>query len=343
MPPSLNAISRQVPQPLTVEDQNRHGRTNHEQAVLDFQARKKLLAGNTSTTTTTSTDFTASSDTRLVVPKKKTKKRQAGQTVSSATNASGEQVLSTSVTDGQQPNALDTTSTAGLSAYGGLLGGVGAGYGMGGMGMMGSPYGGIGMMGSPYGMGMMGGMGMGGPFLSSLNQFLFGIQTAIYSLSSAVQVIGMNTHALQQLVEAASGMVDHALRTYHELRTIELNVQENESDEQKMRRRRLKALRWALLVGTTYAAYRLIRGLMVARKQRRRRLEASYPSSYYNANGQHSGYDYGGASAGGYNPYPHHLSSGNAYGMSSYSSNPGSMGGMNSGGGYGGYGGGFYQ
>ena len=122
-----------------------------------------------------------------------------------------------------------------------MYGGMGSMYG----GGMGSMYGGGGMMGS-------------GP-LSGLNQALFGFQSLVLSLGQAVQIVGMNTAALQQLLESAAQMVDHAVHVYKEMRALEIASQNSECLEDKKRRRRLRTLRWCITVGVTYAGYRLIR------------------------------------------------------------------------------------
>lgn len=133
-----------------------------------------------------------------------------------------------------------------MGMYGGM-GGYGGGYGM---------YGG-------YGGGMMmGGGGGGGGHLSELNQFLFGLQSVMFSLSQAIQIVGMNTQSFTQLFESASTMLDSAIDTFHEMRTINNICQEFETDEQRKRRKRLKALRWAIVTAVTYSAYKLIRRLL---------------------------------------------------------------------------------
>jgi hypothetical protein len=79
-------------------------------------------------------------------------------------------------------------------------------YGMGGMGMYG--------MGGMYGGGMGMGMGMGsammGP-LMSLNQFLFGIQSVVFSLGQAVQIVGMNAQQIRHVYEGMRGMIESVL------------------------------------------------------------------------------------------------------------------------------------
>jgi hypothetical protein len=152
----------------------------------------------------------------------------------------------------------------GGGGMGGMYGGGGMGMGMGGMGMSG-----MGMMGSPYGMSPMMG-GMGGP-LSNLNQFLFGVQNVLSSLGQAVQIVGMNTEAVNQLLEAATGMFDHAVATWSEMRAIEAAASEFESEEHKKRRRRLRALRWAMVTAATYAGYKCIKWLFSSSRRRNQR------------------------------------------------------------------------
>lgn len=164
-----------------------------------------------------------------------------------------------------------------------------------------SPYGG-GMMGAGMygggagiygagGMGMYGTMaGLGGP-MSGLNHFLFGIQNVIFSLSQAVQIIGMNTEAVKHLLESATAMFDHAVARWQELRALEAAHRHTESPEARKRRRRLRALRWALVAGVTYAGYAFVRKLLQwssgSSRQRRHRLtmEAAAtptsPSTYH--------------------------------------------------------------
>jgi hypothetical protein len=147
----------------------------------------------------------------------------------------------------------------GSGAYGGMYGaGAGGAYG-GGYGML--PPSAM-MMGGMMGYGGVGaGGGILGP-LSSLNQFLFGVQAVVFSLGQAVQIVGMNASAIHQLLESATAMFDHAAATYRELRDLERKHQggaEHESDQDRKRRRRLQALRWALAAAASYAGYRLAR------------------------------------------------------------------------------------
>ena len=152
---------------------------------------------------------------------------------------------------------------------------AGTGMGMGGMGMGGMGMGGMGMGGMGMGMGgMMGGMGMGnvgmgGP-ISSLNNFLFGFQSVVFSLGQAMNIVGMNTQALKQLYSQIMSMMDSALSTLEEIRVMEQTMsrmkEEHISEDDKKRRRRLKALRWSLVMGASYMGYRI-----VSRWLRRRR------------------------------------------------------------------------
>jgi hypothetical protein len=162
-----------------------------------------------------------------------------------------------------------------MSYGGGGMGGISGMYGGGGMGGM---YGGGGMGMGMSGMGMggmgMGGMGMGMPMggpLSNLNQFLFGIQNVLSSLGQAVQIVGMNTQAVKQLLEAAAAMFDHAVASYSEMRVMEAAAGEFESEEDKKRRRRLRALRWAMVTAATYAGYKCIKWLFSSSRRRHQR------------------------------------------------------------------------
>jgi hypothetical protein len=150
----------------------------------------------------------------------------------------------------------------GSGAYGGMYGaGAGGAYG-GGYGML--PPSAM-MMGGMMGYGGVGaGGGILGP-LSSLNQFLFGVQAVVFSLGQAVQIVGMNASAIHQLLESATAMFDHAAATYRELRDLERKHrggEEHESDRDRKRRRRLQALRWALAAAASYAGYRLARRVL---------------------------------------------------------------------------------
>lgn len=76
----------------------------------------------------------------------------------------------------------------------------------------------------------------------------------------------MNTQAIQQLLDTASTMFEHALKTYREMRVLEARANESESEEDKKRRRRLRALRWMIVTASLYAGYRVVK---LAFKKRR--------------------------------------------------------------------------
>lgn len=140
---------------------------------------------------------------------------------------------------------------------------------------------------------------MAGPF-SNLNQFLYGIQTVVFSLSQAVQLLGMNQQVLQQAFESLTSMVEHAVATFHELRALEALQNEQETEQQKKRRQRLKTIRWALMFGGSYIVYKIIRRITSKRKHIERGNHLSRNGGY----GSHMNYgsSYGGSSPyGGYN------------------------------------------
>ena len=155
-------------------------------------------------------------------------------------------------------SSMDAT---GLATYGGM--GAVSPYGL---------YGGAASMmpPSPYmGMGMGMGMGMntmGTPYLSGLNQIVYGVQNIIFSISQAIQVVGANQQALQQAWESLNQMVDHAVATFHEMRALESVARECETEEEERKRKRLKALRYAFVFGGGWLAYKLIRNLLFRKR-----------------------------------------------------------------------------
>lgn len=246
-------------------------------------------------------------------------RRREDETINNSDEApAASQAAATTPTDAAANPLLN--STALMSPYGG--------GGMYGGGMYGSMYGGGGMMMPPM---------LGGP-LSGLNQFLFGVQTVLFSLGQAVQIVGMNTQAFQQLLESATTMLDHALATYRDMRALEQQSREGESEEDMKRRRRLKALRWAMIVGVTYMGYRFIRRILRARLRRKLLLAAAHGGSYNPAgatNYSGAAYNshavvppsYGSGYAGGgmmspYNPAGYHGSGGYSYPTPGMGMNP---------------------
>lgn len=125
-------------------------------------------------------------------------------------------------------------------------------------------YGGGGMYGGAYG-----GVGLHGGPMSNLNQLLFGVQNVIFSLTQAVQIIGMNTEAVKKLLESGIAMFDHAVATWQEMKALEDASRESESEEDRKRRRRLRALRWALTTAVMYAGYSLVRQVLSRRRNPR--------------------------------------------------------------------------
>lgn len=193
-------------------------------------------------------------------------------------------------------NPYNTTNSFGMFPGGNM--------GVGGLGMGGYGYGNP-MLGSPL-------MGIGGP-LNSLNQFLFGIQNVIFSLSQAIQIVGMNAQGLQQLLESGTAMFDHVIASLHEL----VEPKRAESAEERKRRRRIRALRWAVITAITYAGYKILRSF----RQRQQRSAitigpsaAPYqPVSYGNSHGypgyqqqQYGNNSYGGGYGAGYGSWGPH-------------------------------------
>lgn len=151
---------------------------------------------------------------------------------------------------------------------------------------------------SPYGMSpYYGGMSpmMMGP-LSNLNQYLFGIQNVVFSLTQAVQMLGMNQQALQHAFDSLTSMFENAVATFHELRALEAMKTETETEEQKNRRKRLKTIRWALLLGGSWLVHKIIRKITC----RRRQIQYDGPS---NGTSPLAG-SYGPTAHGGYNYSP---------------------------------------
>jgi hypothetical protein len=244
----------------------------------------------------------------------------------SSTTASRTNVASTTAEEHDTSAIAFNSNDISSILAGNQLGMYGAASGMyGGMNsMMFGGGGGGGMMGSPY----YGGM-MGGP-LSGLNQMLFSVQSVIFSLGQAVQIVGMNTQALHQLLDTATSMFDHALLTFQEMRALDARSLENESPEDQTKRRRLKALRWAIIMSIAYGGYRLIRRLL-RRRQYQRQL-SMYPaqqqqqqySSGYTAPApimqpplqqQYGGSPYGSTPYATSNPYSSYYGAGGASSM----------------------------
>jgi len=166
----------------------------------------------------------------------------------------------------------------GLAPYGGGIGAV-------------SPYGFYGgaspmMSPSPYmGMGMN---TMGLPYLTGFNQFVYNIQNIIFSISQAIQVVGANQQALGHAWDSLNQMVDQAVVTFHEMRALEIAGRECETEEERQKRKRLKALRYAFVFGGSWLAYKLIRNLLFRKRslQRRPQIQSTQTALGGNDNGQ---------------------------------------------------------
>lgn len=107
---------------------------------------------------------------------------------------------------------------------------------------------------------------MGVPYLSGLNQIVYNIQSVVFSITQAIQVVGANQEALQHAWESLNQMVDHAVLTFHEMRALESIERECETEEERKRRKRLKALRYAFVFGGGWLAYKLIRRLLFRKR-----------------------------------------------------------------------------
>ena len=91
----------------------------------------------------------------------------------------------------------------------------------------------------------------------------------------------MNTQALHQLYGQAMSMLDSALSTLSEMRALEQRMSKSETEmteEEKKRRRRLKALRWSFLLGVSYMGYRFVLKWV----RRRRQLKEFYKMQMHN-------------------------------------------------------------
>ena len=128
---------------------------------------------------------------------------------------------------------------------------------------------------SPYGMGMGMGMGMGGmggevPYFSSIYQIMYGVQNLIFSVSQIIQVVGTNQQALHHAWESLNQLIDHAIEKFNEMRVLEsIHQREHETEEEKRKRKRLKVIRYAIVFGGSWLAYKLIRtNLLFSRKRR---------------------------------------------------------------------------
>ena len=77
----------------------------------------------------------------------------------------------------------------------------------------------------------------------------------------------MTTQALNQLYHQAIAMLDQALGVIHELQTLETHDNGRLTDEEKKKRRRLKAFRWSIMLGVSYGGYTLVRKWLRKRRE----------------------------------------------------------------------------
>jgi hypothetical protein len=148
-----------------------------------------------------------------------------------------------------------------------------------------------------------------GPF-SGIYQVLYGVQNVIFSITQAVQLVGMNQQLLQQAWESISQMVDHAFVTFHEMRMLELQNNREETEKEKQQKRRLKALRYTLVFGGSWLVYKIVRSLVFHKRNRRRQFLAST----YNAVVGSSLGSLGMSAISSPYSYPNYYSSGMTYG-----------------------------
>lgn len=91
----------------------------------------------------------------------------------------------------------------------------------------------------------------------------------------------MNTQALHQLLDTATTMLDHALVTFKEMRALDASSLETETKEEQKRRRRVRALRWALIMGFAYGGYRFLRRMVRKQLSPKRLTIQSSPNLQY--------------------------------------------------------------
>ena len=58
---------------------------------------------------------------------------------------------------------------------------------------------------------------MGSQWIMSLNQSLFGIQSVVFLLGQAVQIVWMNVQQIRQVYDSMKGIVDNTLGQVHKL------------------------------------------------------------------------------------------------------------------------------
>ncbi|VEU40767.1 unnamed protein product [Pseudo-nitzschia multistriata] len=262
---SSRRSSKSVAHSLSSTVPERRGSAGSSSTPQRSNRKKKLLRSNESNPRRTAPSHASRRNTM-------TNEARAG-----AVSSQSESLLETvEAGDGttattHMPSSVDSM---GLAPYGGM-GGVSP-YGLhGGASMMMPP--------SPY-MGL--GMGMGGtglPYLSGLNQIVYNVQNIVFSISQAIYMVGANQQALQQAWESLNQMIDHAIKTFHEMRALECIEREHETEEEKQKRKRLKALRYAFVFGGGWLVYKTIRNLLF--RKRRLRLQRHPTQQQYSPAG----------------------------------------------------------
>ncbi len=131
----------------------------------------------------------------------------------------------------------------------------------------------------------------------------------------------MNTQALNQLYHQAMAMLDQALATIHELKTLETATSGKILSEEEMKkRRRLKAIRWSIMLGISYGGYAFVRRWL---KKRRDYKKFQSLNSNSNMNMNRNMNLNGGRSAAALGQHPnyqhqHHYPNGGGYSNTSY-------------------------
>merc|ERR1711983_56469 len=131
-------------------------------------------------------------------------------------------------------------------------------------------------------------MGMNGPPpFSGVTNFLFGFQQLVFSLSQVMQIVGMNTQAVSNMVQLSIHMFDSAYQTFKDLKKVNndsLLLSDNDlTEEEKKRRRRLKVLRWSLFIGVTYTMYKTVYSI-ISWIRRRGKRQPRLTTRYHHSN-----------------------------------------------------------
>jgi len=140
---------------------------------------------------------------------------------------------------------------------------------------------------APYGMlggNMLGGYGM------QPNQFIYTIQSIIYTIHQSIQMIQMNHISISQCITTIMDVFDSMVTTFQDVRA-----------STKKNNKRLQFIRWMMVSSVSYLVYKIIRRLILSR--RRRRIGGIGASMMSMMSGQYAP-----------NPYHHNYGGGGAYG-----------------------------